>query len=80
MDGIGRVVIPTNVRREQGIYPMIELSIAIEGDDAIVLSIRGCAICRTQSEWIDWFPGKRVCSECHSQPQWLAFGREDRVI
>lgn len=64
MDGLGRIVLPRSLRKEQGIEPKDGLEIFVDGDSVVVQKyIPGCVFCgghKTVSE----FKGKIVCREC----------------
>lgn len=64
LDGLGRVVIPIEVRRLLGIKAGDGVEILVNGDDIVFQKYRpGCVFCGA-AEGLERFRGKWVCGEC----------------
>ncbi|MNM64182.1 Transition state regulatory protein AbrB [compost metagenome] len=67
MDDLGRVVIPSELRRTLGIEEKDGLEIFVEGDRIILQKYApGCTFCG-DAEGIDYLFGKPVCGVCVSK-------------
>ncbi len=66
VDGLGRIVIPMEVRRSLEIYENDHVSIGVDGETIVLQRHRPfCAICGN-TEGIRTFKSKNVCEECLS--------------
>lgn len=67
MDGLGRIVIPAEMRRAMDIEPGDEVVIGFE-DGAVILRSAGaaCVFCGSASQ-VGGFRGRGVCSDCRDQ-------------
>jgi AbrB family transcriptional regulator, transcriptional pleiotropic regulator of transition state genes len=66
IDGLGRIVIPVELRRLYGIRPGDALEISVDGDAIVLRKLeRTCVFCSALVELID-FRGRWVCRSCAS--------------
>ena len=64
IDGLGRVVLPVEVRQSHGIADKDEVEIYVEGDSIVLVKHRPpCVICGSREGLVE-FKGKMVCNEC----------------
>lgn len=64
-DQLGRITVPKEIRKEQGIDYKTPMEIFVSDDGAIVLKKYEpfCIFCGS-AEGIEIFKGKKVCGEC----------------
>lgn len=73
MDDLGRVVIPSEVRRTLDIKEQDGLEIYIDGEFIILKKYAAsCAFCGSRVGLKD-FKGKKVCKDCAKEAKWGAF-------
>lgn len=64
VDDLGRIVLPSELRRLHGIQAGDELSISVDGDAIILRKVAvGCVFCDTTDD-LGLFKGKPVCQPC----------------
>jgi transcriptional pleiotropic regulator of transition state genes len=64
IDELGRIVLPSELRRVFGIREGDELDISVDGDRIILQKRRDvCLFCSAESPEIE-FKGRRVCRDC----------------
>lgn len=67
LDGLGRVVIPKELRRTLGIDEGDGLEIFVEGDKIVLRKYSpGCTLCGSL-DGIDYLSGKPICRACVSK-------------
>lgn len=67
LDGLGRVVIPKELRRTLGIDEGDGLEIFVEGDKILLRKYApGCTLCGSLDE-IEYLSGKPICRVCVSK-------------
>ena len=64
IDELGRIVLPSELRKVFGIHEGDELEISVDGE-RVVLQKRHdvCVFCSAESPTVE-FKGRRVCSDC----------------
>ncbi len=66
VDGLGRVVLPIELRRQLGIDPGDELAIGVEAGRLVLEKVQDhCVFCGGQAELRE-YRGKRVCAPCRA--------------
>ena len=64
IDELGRIVLPSELRRVFGIHEGDELEISVDGDRVILQKRRDvCVFCAAESPSID-YKDRRVCESC----------------
>lgn len=64
IDGLGRIVLPIDVRRERGIEPKDDLEIYVDGESIVLMKHRpACTFCGGHDE-LTGYKGKLVCRDC----------------
>lgn len=64
VDGLGRIVLPIDLRRERGIVSGDDLEIYVDGEDIILQKHRpACTFCG-EHDGVAEFKGKIVCRAC----------------
>ncbi len=64
VDGLGRIVIPKEIRRVNGIQYGDPMEILIDGDNIVLHRYEpGCIFCDRTDEIIT-FKGKKICQKC----------------
>ncbi len=64
IDELGRIVLPSELRRVFGIHEGDELEISVEGDQVILQKRRDlCTFCGAEAPSIE-YRGRRVCNDC----------------
>ncbi len=64
LDGLGRVVLPAEVRRQLGIQTGDGVEILVNGGDIVLQKYRpGCVFCGT-GDGLERYRGKWVCGQC----------------
>jgi AbrB family transcriptional regulator, transcriptional pleiotropic regulator of transition state genes len=67
IDELGRIVLPSEIRRVFGIREGDELDISVEGERVILEKRRDlCLFCGSESPDLS-FKGRRVCGSCVSE-------------
>ena len=67
IDELGRIVLPSELRRVFGIHEGDELEISVDGDRVILQKRQDvCTFCGAESPAIE-FKGRRVCETCADQ-------------
>ncbi len=67
IDELGRIVLPSELRRVFGIHEGDELEISVDGDRVILQKRQDvCTFCGAESPAIE-FKGRRVCETCAGQ-------------
>jgi len=65
VDELGRIVLPTELRKRLGISECDKMDISVDGDKIIMQkSVPSCVVCDSTSE-IQQLNGKSVCNQCH---------------
>jgi transcriptional pleiotropic regulator of transition state genes len=74
IDELGRIVLPSEIRRVFGIREGDELDISVEGEQVILQKRRDvCLFCSAENPQID-FHGRKVCESCAGE-----LGRMGRI-
>jgi transcriptional pleiotropic regulator of transition state genes len=74
IDELGRIVLPSELRRVFGIHEGDELEISVEGDRVILQKRQDvCMLCSAESPGID-YRGRKICDNCAAE-----LGRMARV-
>lgn len=64
IDELGRVVLPSEIRKVFGIHEGDQLDISVDGEKVILEKRRDlCVFCSAESPEVD-FKGRRVCQSC----------------
>ncbi|MGH2787344.1 MAG: AbrB/MazE/SpoVT family DNA-binding domain-containing protein [Actinomycetota bacterium] len=64
IDELGRIVLPSEIRRVFGIHEGDELDISVEGERVILQKRRDvCLFCSAENPTIE-YKGRRVCERC----------------
>ncbi len=64
IDELGRVVLPSEIRKVFGIHEGDQLDISVDGEKVILEKRRDlCVFCSAESPEVD-FKGRRVCQNC----------------
>ena len=64
IDELGRIVLPSELRRVFGIHEGDELEISVSGDQVILQKRQDlCTFCGAENPAVE-YKGKRVCSDC----------------
>ncbi|HEU4488429.1 MAG TPA: AbrB/MazE/SpoVT family DNA-binding domain-containing protein [Actinomycetota bacterium] len=67
IDELGRIVLPSELRRVFGIHEGDELEISVSGDQVILQKRQDlCTFCGAENPAVE-FKGRRVCSNCATQ-------------
>lgn len=67
IDELGRIVLPSEIRRVFGIHEGDELDISVDGERIILQKRRDvCLFCSAENPTVD-YRGRRVCSDCAGQ-------------
>jgi AbrB family transcriptional regulator, transcriptional pleiotropic regulator of transition state genes len=75
IDELGRVVLPSELRRVFGIREGDELEISVNGEQIILQKRQDlCLFCGAESPAIE-FQGRRVCNDCAGE-----IGQRSRVV
>ncbi len=75
IDELGRIVLPSELRRVFGIREGDELEISVDGDRVILQKRQDlCLFCGAESPAIE-YRGRRVCEPCATE-----LGRQERVV
>ena len=66
IDDLGRIVLPSELRKLFGIVPGDELEIQVEGDAILLRKIQtGCVFCAGVIDLHEW-QGRQVCADCRT--------------
>ena len=66
IDDLGRIVLPSELRKLFGIVPGDELEIEIDGDAILLRKIQvGCVFCQGVIDLHEW-RGRQVCADCRT--------------
>ncbi len=64
IDELGRIVLPSELRRVFGIHEGDELEISVDGERVVLQKRRDvCVFCGAERDAVD-FKGRRVCRDC----------------
>lgn len=64
VDGLGRMVIPKEIRRTYGMKKKTDIEIYVDGDEIILQIYKPkCVFCKSDEITVE-FKGKTVCGEC----------------
>ena len=67
VDGLGRIVLPREIRRHLEIEEGDSLEILLEGDRIVLQKYQpACTFCHSNDN-IVYFQGKRICAACLAQ-------------
>jgi len=67
IDELGRIVLPSELRRVFGIHEGDELEISVSGDQVILQKRQDlCTFCGAENPAVE-YKGRRVCSSCAGQ-------------
>jgi len=67
VDQLGRVVLPTEVRRHFGITPGDLIEIAVDSDAILLTKVENRCVFCGETASLSEFSGKLVCDECVSR-------------
>jgi AbrB family transcriptional regulator, transcriptional pleiotropic regulator of transition state genes len=67
VDQLGRVVLPSEVRRHFDISPGDLIEIAIDSDAILLKKVENCCVFCGETASLSEFSGKLVCGECVSR-------------